>query len=205
MRTHIAARLTYANVMATLAFFLAAGGGAFAAFKLPNNSVGTKQLKKGAVTGAKLRAGAVGASKLGALPAVRVANSTSELTSSGLFTAVSFETEQYDNARMHSTSVNTTRLTATVSGVYDISGQVAWEGNAVGDRELLILKNGGPFVGRSTVTVTSTAALDQQVSAQVNLRAGDYVELLARQSSGGTINLVAEDNEPVFAMHWLGP
>lgn len=50
-------QLTYANVMATIAVFLVlAGGTAFAAkvTLLPKNSVGVKQLKKGAVTPAKL-------------------------------------------------------------------------------------------------------------------------------------------------------
>jgi hypothetical protein len=49
-------KLTYANVMATIAAFLVlAGGTAFAAAQmLPKNSVGAKQLKKGAVTRAKL-------------------------------------------------------------------------------------------------------------------------------------------------------
>ncbi|HSS37862.1 MAG TPA: hypothetical protein VLT58_03740 [Polyangia bacterium] len=46
--------LTYANVAATLALFLALGGAAYAATQLPKNSVGTKQLKAGAVTAAKI-------------------------------------------------------------------------------------------------------------------------------------------------------
>ncbi len=48
-------RLTYANVIATLALFIALGGVSYAAFKLPKNSVGTRQLKKAAVTGAKVK------------------------------------------------------------------------------------------------------------------------------------------------------
>ena len=47
-------KLTYANVIATLALFLALGGGAYAAVTLPPNSVGAKQLKKGAVTPPKI-------------------------------------------------------------------------------------------------------------------------------------------------------
>jgi hypothetical protein len=50
--------LTYANVMATIAVFLALGGGAYAATQLPKNSVGAKQLKKEAVTPSKLSAAA---------------------------------------------------------------------------------------------------------------------------------------------------
>lgn len=54
------AKLTYANVISTLCLFLLLGGGAaFAATQmLPKNSVGPKQLKKGAVTPAKLSSGA---------------------------------------------------------------------------------------------------------------------------------------------------
>jgi hypothetical protein len=46
--------LTYANVAATLALFLALGGAAYAATQLPKNSVGTNQLRKEAVTAAKI-------------------------------------------------------------------------------------------------------------------------------------------------------
>jgi hypothetical protein len=46
--------LTYANVVASLALFLALGGAAFAATQLPRNSVGTGQLKAEAVTAGKI-------------------------------------------------------------------------------------------------------------------------------------------------------
>ena len=48
-------KLTYANVVSSLCLFLLLGGGAaFAATRLPKNSVGAKQLKEGAVTPANL-------------------------------------------------------------------------------------------------------------------------------------------------------
>ena len=43
-------KLSYANVVSTLALVVALGGGAYAAVELPKNSVGTKQIKKKAVT-----------------------------------------------------------------------------------------------------------------------------------------------------------
>jgi len=53
-------KLTYANVISTLALFLVlTGGAAYAADQLGKNSVGTKQLKKHAVTAAKIKNGAV--------------------------------------------------------------------------------------------------------------------------------------------------
>lgn len=39
-------RLTYANVTATLALFVALGGTGYAATQLPRNSVGKAQLRK---------------------------------------------------------------------------------------------------------------------------------------------------------------
>ncbi|HEX6781793.1 MAG TPA: hypothetical protein VF125_07150 [Solirubrobacterales bacterium] len=58
-------RLTYANVVSTLALFVALGlSSAYAANQLGKNSVGPKQLKKGAVTAAKLKPGAVTTAKL---------------------------------------------------------------------------------------------------------------------------------------------
>jgi hypothetical protein len=74
----LASRLSYANVMSTIAVFVALGGGAYAAFKLPSNSVGTKQIKNGAVSSRKLARGAVTASKVakGSLTGTQIRSST---------------------------------------------------------------------------------------------------------------------------------
>jgi hypothetical protein len=50
----IGARLSYANVVATLALFVALGGVSYAALTLPRDSVGSPQLRNGAVTLSKL-------------------------------------------------------------------------------------------------------------------------------------------------------
>jgi hypothetical protein len=52
-------RPTPSMAVALTALFVALSGSAFAAFTLPKNSVGTKQLRNGAVTGSKLHANAV--------------------------------------------------------------------------------------------------------------------------------------------------
>jgi hypothetical protein len=48
-------KLTYSNVVSTLCLFVLLGGGAYAAAQLPKNSVGTKQLKRNAVKGPKVK------------------------------------------------------------------------------------------------------------------------------------------------------
>ena len=70
-------RLTYANVMSSIAVFLVLGGGAaFAANQLGKNSVGSKQLKKNAVTAAKIKNNAITTAKIrnGAVTGGKLAN-----------------------------------------------------------------------------------------------------------------------------------
>lgn len=57
-------RLTYANVISTLCLFMLLGGGAYAAAKLPKNSVGAKQIKNGAITANKIKKASINSSKL---------------------------------------------------------------------------------------------------------------------------------------------
>jgi hypothetical protein len=56
-------RLTYANVMSSIAVFVALSGGAYA-LKIPKNSVGPRQLKRNAVTGVKIHRNAVTSAKV---------------------------------------------------------------------------------------------------------------------------------------------
>jgi hypothetical protein len=56
-------RLTYANVLSTVAVFIALGGISYGATQLPKNAVGSKQLKKNAVTGAKIKKQTITANK----------------------------------------------------------------------------------------------------------------------------------------------
>jgi hypothetical protein len=51
--------LTFANVIAMVALFVALGGTGYAALKLPKNSVGARQIKKNAVTAVKVKNGSL--------------------------------------------------------------------------------------------------------------------------------------------------
>jgi len=65
----IRAHLTYSNVMATLAVFLVLGGGAYAAFHLPKNSVRSFNIVNGQVKGVDVKE-----SSLGRVPSAISAN-----------------------------------------------------------------------------------------------------------------------------------
>ncbi|HST39508.1 MAG TPA: hypothetical protein VLK58_08365, partial [Conexibacter sp.] len=57
----LARRLSYANVVATIALFVALGGVSYAAVQLPRASVGSAQLQRDAVTAEKVRDGSLSA------------------------------------------------------------------------------------------------------------------------------------------------
>jgi hypothetical protein len=83
--TRLRSKLTYANVMATIAVFLVLTGIGFAVAALPKKSVGKRQLKNGAVTSKKIRKNAVTSPKIksGAVGRSEIASgavSTSEIS-----------------------------------------------------------------------------------------------------------------------------
>ena len=84
IKAKVRARLSYSNVIATLALFIALGGAALAA-GLPRHSVGSRQLKRGAVSAAALSRGAVTQSKLaqGSVVAGKLAPDSVSATSIG--------------------------------------------------------------------------------------------------------------------------
>lgn len=59
MIAKLSERLTYANVLATVAVFTALGGSAYAVAQLPRNSVGSAQIRRAAVGASELRKNAV--------------------------------------------------------------------------------------------------------------------------------------------------
>ena len=72
-------KLSYSNVVSTLALFIAIGGAsAFAASQLSKNSVGAKQLKKNSVTSAKIKKNAVTGAKIksGAVTGAKLTSGT---------------------------------------------------------------------------------------------------------------------------------
>ena len=65
MKTRLPGRVTYANVVSTLALFLLlSGGAALAATKLAKNSVGTKQIKNSSITTAKIKNSSITTAKI---------------------------------------------------------------------------------------------------------------------------------------------
>lgn len=136
----------------------------------------------------------------------RVYNSANISVPNAAFTALTFDTERYDTNGLHSTASNTSRLTAARTGVYLITGNIFWAGNAAGAlREVGISVNGSTtvFIARALQAPTANA-IGLTVATLWTLSATNYVELLAYQDTGGNLNVTALLNEsPEFAMSMI--
>jgi hypothetical protein len=130
-------RLTYANVMSSLAVFLVvAGGSALAANQLAKNSVGTKQLKNNAVTAAKIKNGAVTGSKvnlssLGTVPSAT--NATSATTAKTAETAKSATTAKTaETAKSADTAKSATTATSALTATNSVNANNANNASSLG-------------------------------------------------------------------------
>jgi hypothetical protein len=118
-------RLTYANVMATVAVFIALGGVSYAAVKLPKNSVGSKQLKKNAVTSAKLKDGAVTAGKVadGAIGGAKIGDGgvTASKVADGSLTGAEIADGSLTGAKVADGSLTGKQVDASTLGVVPVA------------------------------------------------------------------------------------
>jgi hypothetical protein len=125
--------------------------------------------------------------------AIAIANNTDS--------ALSFDTERFDQGSFHDPSSNSSRLTvpAGEGGIYLIGGNVQWEANAANVRQASIRKNGSTVLASVRDNTGASFAHRMTISTLVSLDAADYVELLAFQNSGGNLNIEkAADYSPEF-------
>ena len=128
------------------------------------------------------------------------------ITTSGAVQALTFDTEYEDTGGMHSTSVNTSRITIPTggSGWYRFGGCVRFAANATGYREVKIRANGSvDIVIQRTENHGGTDTCRVALHGEYPLAAGDYIELVVTQNSGGALNAEAvTPYSPSFYAVW---
>jgi len=139
-------------------------------------------------------------------PSCRVFHSANVSIADATLTAQTFDSERFDVAGMHSTSVNPTRLTvpAGAAGLWLIGGNLAFAGAANGERIARIRLNGATEIASQGIIGGAANSPNLEVTTLYRLSAADYVELIAFQSSGGAINSTANANRsPEFWAVWM--
>lgn len=131
-------------------------------------------------------------------PKVRLDVTGPTHNSTGNWLALSAYTEAYDTDAMHSTSVDTSRITIVTAGTYLFTGYVAFATNATGIRGARFFANGVTAYAQQGQPAAAGAGACS-VTDVIPCTAGQYVELQAFQSSGG--NLVVDFAS--FTAIWL--
>lgn len=132
-----------------------------------------------------------GASAWAKRASVRAYNNANISIATATVTALTFDSERHDTDTMHSTSVNTGRLTATTAGKYLIWANVVIAANAAGLRIVSLRVNGSTIIG--SVRALGSASTDAYVNLATvySLAANDYVEVTVYQDTGGALNVLA--------------
>ena len=138
---------------------------------------------------------------------VLVYQSAGQSMSNATSTVITFNSETYDTDAFHSTSSNTSRLTvpAGKAGYYLIFGQLAYPGNATGQRQAEILINAsGGYAKNVQLNNGSSYITTPSFSTVLNLAVADYVELGGYQDSGIALTNQHGLQYTFFGMTYLG-
>lgn len=138
----------------------------------------------------------------------RVYNSAAITIATATLTAVTFNSERYDTDAIHSTTVNTNRLTCVTAGKYLISADMEFAPNATGTyRKLAIRLNGTTIISLAAISPIASGADASHLSISTiySLVVGDYVEMMVKQDSGGNLDVSSSPNSsPEFSMSRIG-
>lgn len=140
------------------------------------------------------------------VPQVRVMPTGVQSINDSSLTKLTFDSETFDTDTLHDNATNNTRLTASITGKYQIYATVSFATNTTGIRELAIQHNNSNYILddiRAPITGFNSFVA---VSGVYHLAAGDYIEAVVYQTSTGALNTALNDNRaPVFGMSYIGP
>lgn len=101
-------------------------------------------------------------------------------------------------------SVNT-GLVCTTEGTYSIWATIGFASSTAGKREVYLKLNDANYIGAAIVAPAPGDATLVNIQAGYDLSLWDYVEVVARQNSGSTLDIVAMDGQsPIFGWHRVG-
>lgn len=115
-------------------------------------------------------------------------------------TAINLQAESYDTGGMHDVSTNTNRITIPTggSGVYVLEGQITFDNNNTGRRELKLLKNGSVICTQQLFNPDATENSVMRINHIDNCAANDYFELQVYQNSTGALDVILGENVTYF-------
>ncbi len=152
----------------------------------------TSEINAQAVTTALLADGSVTAAKLAAQPAARAYHSVNQSLADSVDTVLALDSERFDTDAIHDPVTNNSRLTCRTAGKYLILAHVRFAPSGTGNRSAYIRLNGTTVLAHDRRTNTgATDATVLTLATLWDLAVNDYLELIARQTSGAALNVDA--------------
>ena len=223
MLSQLREKTTLANALATASLVVVLGAGT--AVALPGtNSVRSNDLKNGAVRGKDLREEAIKSrhvsngdiepAALRKVPAARIADAqeagcvAQTIANAGAGESLRFATEEFDPGGLHpdtpTCSAPSPRLFSPRGGVYHLGAAVHWPANSTGVRTLDLLVDGETVIATDTRAATGSGETLQTVATTARLSFDQRVEAVARQTSGGSLQLAGGADNNYLTMAWVG-
>jgi hypothetical protein len=141
-------------------------------------------------------------------PVCELRQTSAQSLTNGVPAAILFDTEDIDTDGMHSTASNTSRVTAVTAGRYQFSGGGTFANNATGVRSVNWSLNGTANNGSPVQAINVGASSVPELAARTKtilMAVGQFVELVAAQSSGGALNtFVTAPDQPNLSCRWVG-
>ena len=129
-------------------------------------------------------------------PRCRVHNSAAQTLTTATFTAITMNSERFDNDSLHSTVTNTARITFATAGVYLVGGALEFVANSTGVRGAFLRINGTTYIsGGIHMTRTDGGGAGEFTATIYSFAVSDYVELMGYQNSGGNLDTVVDVNQ----------
>lgn len=115
--------------------------------------------------------------------------SNQSISSSGANSVVTWQSSVWNIGSMWSSSTNPTRFTVPTTGIYQLAANIPWTNNGTGRRRLAWRPNGGSIT-YDMQHQESTGVDTCNGSDLISLNAGDYVEIIVSQDSGGALSVL---------------
>ncbi len=139
------------------------------------------------------------------VPRAELRQSTLQSIGSSTFTALLFQTEDYDSHNGHAANAAEYVIPTGWSGKYKLRGGMAFDAAVGGGRQVRWTRNGSP-IARGSCAVANDSSVNLVVPARsitTDCSAGDIIRLEAWHNAGGSINTnVISENQSYMSVEW---
>jgi hypothetical protein len=131
---------------------------------------------------------------------------TNQSISNDTDTDITFNNEDFDTDGFHDNSTNNARITIPTGkgGKYMLHTSITFASNSTGVRSVGFRRNATTKLGDMIAPALSGFSQRVQHFYIATLSAGDYVTVEVNQNSGGSLNVIADQNYTRFSAIYLG-